>query len=149
MKNIITNTIEETAQLAKEFVQTEINGNMIICLHGELGAGKTTFTQGILDAFDAKKPYTSPTFVIMKEYDVDKKTIKKIYHIDAYRICGDDMLALGWEDIIADEQALIIIEWPENIADVLPQNTFVVLCEVVDENSRKYSFSAKDESSLN
>lgn len=139
MESIITNTIEETVQFAKKFVKNEISGKKIICLKGELGAGKTTFTQGILKEFSADGPYTSPTFTIVKEYDVDKSEIKKIYHIDAYRIGSDDMWTIGWDDMIKNDSALIIIEWPENIVDILPQNTYVILCEVVSEAKRKYT----------
>jgi len=140
MKSVVTNTIEETHTLASNFVQAKINGKKIICLSGELGSGKTTFTQGILTAFDAKGPYTSPTFNIIKEYDVDKNGIKKIYHIDAYRIKSDDMELIGWRDITADKDALTIIEWPENVSDILPEDVLMISCEVVDENKRKYVF---------
>jgi tRNA threonylcarbamoyladenosine biosynthesis protein TsaE len=142
MEGIITNTIKETTQLAKKFVQDEINGQKIVCLKGELGAGKPTFTQGILKEFGAVGPYTSPTFTIVKEYDVDKYEVKKIYHIDAYRIGSDDMQTIGWDDMIANDNALIIIEWPENIIDILPQNAYVILCEMVSEAQRKYTFIA-------
>ncbi len=140
MKSIITNTLEETSQLANDFVKNDISGGMVVCLEGDLGSGKTTFTQGILKALGAEGPYTSPTFVIMKEYDIDKQTIKKVYHIDAYRIGGDDMLSLGWNDIISDEHALVIIEWPEKIKDILPQNSYMISCEGISELERKYIF---------
>jgi len=141
MKSVVTNTIEETSTLASSFIRREIKGKKIICLMGELGAGKTTFAQGILSAFNAEGPYTSPTFNIIKEYDVDKNGIKKIYHIDAYRIGSDDMELIGWKDIIADENALTIIEWPENVRDILPEDVLVISCEVVGRDKRKYNFN--------
>ena len=140
MESIITNTINETYDLAGDFVQKIINDKKVICLTGELGSGKTTFTQGILAAFDAQKPYTSPTFVIMKEYDVQRGNIKKIYHIDAYRVGPDDMISLGWDDIVVDEHVLVIVEWPEKIESILPQDAYMISCELVSETSRKYSF---------
>lgn len=140
MKKVTTSTIKDTYELASDFVKESITGKFLLCLEGDLGAGKTTFTQGILKEFDAEGPYTSPTFNIIKEYDVDKYGIERIYHIDAYRIGSDDMESIGFRDIINNNKALTIIEWPENIRDVLPEDVSVILCEVVDENKRKYIF---------
>lgn len=141
MENTITNTIEETYRLASDFVQKNVNGSMVLCLKGDLGAGKTTFTQGILKEFNANGPYISPTFSLVKEYEVDKYGIKIIYHIDAYRISNDDVESIGWNDIINNKKALIIIEWPENIKKVLPQDVYVILCKMIDENKRQYIFN--------
>ena len=139
MKSITTNTIEQTYKLAAKFAKEESLGGVIVCLQGELGAGKTTFTQGLLKAFEAEGPYTSPTFNIVKEYDVDKYEIEKIYHIDAYRITSDDMQSIGWDDMITNKKSLIMLEWPENVADILPQDTIVILCEWVSQTKRKYT----------
>jgi tRNA threonylcarbamoyladenosine biosynthesis protein TsaE len=149
MKTTITNTIEETATLAEQFVKTQVYGSMIVCLQGELGAGKTTFTQGILKVCGAEGPYTSPTFNIVKEYDVDSFGITKIYHIDAYRIGSDDVNSIGWGDMVANDKALIIIEWPENIAKILSQNIYVILCEMVSETQRKYTFDVDNKIVIN
>ncbi|XLQ20658.1 MAG: tRNA (adenosine(37)-N6)-threonylcarbamoyltransferase complex ATPase subunit type 1 TsaE [Candidatus Moraniibacteriota bacterium] len=142
MKNATTGTIEQTYELASDFVKEMVNGGFLVCLDGDLGAGKTTFTQGILKEFEAQGPYTSPTFNIIKEYDVNKYGIEKIYHIDAYRIGSDDMELIGWSDIIENDKALIVIEWPENVSEILPQNKFVISCEWVSENERKYNFNS-------
>jgi len=141
MKKVTTSTIKETYELASDFVKETIAGKFLLCLEGDLGAGKTTFTQGILKEFDAEGPYTSPTFNIIKEYNVDKYGIERIYHIDAYRIGSGDMELIGFRDIINNDKALTIIEWPENIRDVLPEDVSVISCEVVDENKRKYIFN--------
>jgi len=145
MESIITHTIDETFALASDFVQRAIKNKKIICLKGDLGGGKTTFAQGILGACGAQKPYTSPTFVIMKEYNVQKTDIKKIYHIDAYRIGENDMLSLGWDELISDERALVIVEWPENIESILPKDAHMILCELVSETSRRYTFCSANE----
>jgi len=76
----------------------------------------------------------------MKEYNIDKKSIKKVYHIDAYRIDKNDMLSLGWKDIINDEHTLVIVEWPEKIKDILPQDKYMILCEGINEFEHKYTF---------
>lgn len=138
MKKVITQTIEQTHALAKDFISH--NTQKIIALEGELGSGKTTFTQGILSASGAEKPYTSPTFTIMKEYDVNAFNYEKIYHIDAYRIGSDDMINLGWQDIVLDQKSLIIIEWPENIQDLLPHDTIKIQCTWISDAEREYAF---------
>lgn len=140
MKNVITQSVSETHQLAQSFVEELSAKNRIICLTGDLGSGKTTFTQGLLGAFGAQKPYTSPTFTIMKEYDVKSPTFSQIYHIDAYRITGNDMVELGWSDIVADEKTLIIVEWPEHIKDILPEAVQKISCTWISDNERKYVF---------
>ncbi len=140
MDEVITQTIEETYKLASDFVNESVHGGLVLCLQGNLGAGKTTFTQGVLKEFGAEGPYTSPTFNIVKEYYVDKHKIEIIYHIDAYRINSDDMELIGWRDIVNNDKALIIIEWPENVQDILPSDVSVILCEMIDEKRHKYTF---------
>ncbi len=140
MKSVVTNTIKETYKLASDFVNESVHGGFVLCLQGDLGAGKTTFTQGVLKELGAEGPYTSPTFNIVKEYDVDKHEIEIIYHIDAYRISSDDMELIGWRDIVNNDKALIIIEWPENVQDILPSDVSVILCEMMDEGRHKYTF---------
>ena len=138
MKKIITSSVEETHALAKKFISK--NNVHIITLDGDLGSGKTTFTQGVLAASFAEGPYTSPTFTIMKEYEVSAFGFEKIYHIDAYRISGKDMVELGWNDIVDDRHALVIIEWPENIANILPKNATQIQCKWISESEREYAF---------
>ena len=141
MKKVITNTIEETYELAGDFVDESVRCGFLLCLEGDLGAGKTTFAQGGLKKFGAEGPYTSPTFNIIKEYDVGKYGIETIYHIDAYRIGSNDMELIGWCDIVNNNKALTIIEWPENVQDILPEDAFVISCEIVNESKRKYNFN--------
>ena len=140
MKNTVTHSIEQTIDLAHSFVREVVECGTLVCLQGDLGSGKTTFAQGILGAFGAQRPYTSPTFTIIKEYDIDKKNIKKIYHIDAYRVGSRDMIALGWEEIISKKDSLVVVEWPENISDIVPENAHMILCEWVSDTQRKYTF---------
>lgn len=158
MKEYVTNKFEETQKLGEELA-SELRGGEVVCLEGELGAGKTTFTQGLLKGLGAEGPYTSPTFLIMKKYQagisnsnppaggqISNKTqnpndkIKNIYHIDAYRIGEDDMLNLGWEEMIADPKNIIIIEWPERIENILPEKVLRIKFEGLDEERRKITF---------
>lgn len=105
-------------------------GAIIITLHGDLGAGKTTFTQGFALGLDIKRRLISPTFVIMRRYPIPavvRKSIKKqitqfknLYHVDAYRLKNPDGLeTLGLAAIFSDPTAIVLIEWPENIKKLL------------------------------
>ncbi len=133
----ITQNFRETKELGM-CLSKELSGGEVICLFGELGAGKTAFTQGILEAMKAQKPYTSPTFVIMKEYQLKNgKKIKKIYHIDAYRIEAGDLLSLGWQEIAMDKKNISIIEWANRVEKILPKNAIRIDFVWLGKNERK------------
>jgi tRNA threonylcarbamoyladenosine biosynthesis protein TsaE len=119
--NYQTTSKEETWEKARELAH-DMRPKMLVCLSGDLGAGKTTFSQGVLAYFGAEEPYTSPTFVIMKEYTLSKEKngIKRIYHVDAYRVEAKDIEHLGFEEWCSDPAGLVMLEWPERIEDVLP-----------------------------
>ena len=111
----------------------------IFCLYGDLGSGKTTFTKGFVSAFGVKQNVTSPTFVIEKIYKLPKLLgkFKHIIHIDAYRLSGgEEMIELGWKEIIENPENIILVEWPEKIADILPKNIKKIEFTFVDENQR-------------
>ena len=88
----------------------DVSGGMVMCLRGVLGAGKTTFALGLLGALGAEGPFVSPTFLVLRQYDLGKDAagflqgIERIYHIDAYRITSQDMLELGWEEACLSPQ---------------------------------------------
>jgi len=95
----------------------------VIALQGELGSGKTTFAQGFGKILGVEEPMQSPTFVIMKSYDIDWRGFKKLIHIDAYRLeKEEELLNLGWEDLLKDPGNIILIEWPENVPGLIPTN---------------------------
>jgi len=155
MKTIRTQSFRETQKLGQELVKNLIPGQ-IICLSGDLGSGKTTFVQGILKGLRVKGPYTSPTFVIVKEYK--KKSTKHktqitnklqatnykpqtIYHIDAYRINEKDILNLGWEEIINQPDNLIVVEWAERIKKIIPVNAQWIKFSWEGKERRKIVFA--------
>ncbi|MFH0968909.1 MAG: tRNA (adenosine(37)-N6)-threonylcarbamoyltransferase complex ATPase subunit type 1 TsaE [Patescibacteria group bacterium] len=140
MRKFITTSKTQTQKLGENLAR-ELKGacppkrrREIICLSGDLGAGKTTFTQGLLKGLKIKGPHTSPTFVIMKKYN-------DIYHFDAYRINEKDILGLGWKEIIADKNNIIIIEWAERVKNIIPKNALWIKFKWVGENSRELKFS--------
>lgn len=100
---------------------TALQNNTVFALRGELGAGKTTFTQFFLQALGVSEPVTSPTFTIVNEYTT--KTNQLIYHLDLYRIkTPQELAAIGIEELI-DQAFCMIIEWPEMAESYLPPNT--------------------------
>ncbi len=117
------NSDRETKRLAKECLHS-FNGGDVIGLVGDLGAGKTTFTQGLGKALGIKTTITSPTFVLMKIYPVKHNTINTLCHIDAYRLKNlEDLQAIGALEYINSPDCLTIIEWANNVKDILPKST--------------------------
>lgn len=142
IKEIITKNANETRKLGMEMAKN-IKGGEIICLAGDLGAGKTTFSQGFLKELGIMGAVTSPTFVVMKQYVAERKglDVKNIYHIDTYRVGSEDILNLGWEEIIDDKQNVILVEWPEKIRDIIPPYAIWLNFESMDEKKRKITLS--------
>ena len=143
--NIITLSEKQTLDLGKKIAK-ELKGGETIALIGELGAGKTIFTKGIADGLRIKKIITSPTFVLMKVYPIDLKKnnkIKTLCHIDAYRLnSGKDLIDIGINDYLEQKNTVTIIEWADQIEDILPINTIFVKIEV-ESNGRKRVISIK------
>jgi tRNA threonylcarbamoyladenosine biosynthesis protein TsaE len=138
-KEFTTENSNQTQKLGQTLAD-ELRGGEVICLSGELGAGKTTFTQGLLRGLGVEGPYTSPTFVIMKHY---KNQNNNIYHLDAYRVSGNDIIDLGWKEIAGDKSNVIIVEWADRIAGIIPKDALWIEFEWKDENRRKIVFKSK------
>lgn len=100
------------------------SGASVLALHGELGAGKTTFMQVLAGALGVKETVTSPTFVVMKQYELEHQPWDTLVHMDAYRLESIDELApLHFTELLATKEAIISIEWAEKIAAALPPQT--------------------------
>lgn len=123
----------------------------IIALHGDLGAGKTTFVQGFMKALGVKHRITSPTFLIIRKYQIPSTKSQIItnyqlpitkfsfaYHLDLYRIHKPkELLYLGFKKIFKDPHAIVLIEWPERVKKLLPKNMiWIVLEHGKKENER-------------
>lgn len=136
----ISKSIRETGEIAKIFLgkllkneNKKINAT-VVCLSGDLGAGKTVFVKAVAKHLGIKHKITSPTFVIIKKYPVSEqarygagpiklKKHKFLFHIDAYRLKNEkELLNLGWEEIIKNKDHLVFIEWPENVRKIIPAN---------------------------
>ena len=123
----ITHSLEEMQKLATSFagdLSPKNNRAVVVGLYGELGAGKTSFVQGLVSALGVEGNIVSPTFVIMKSYPLPHNShFKHIIHIDAYRLeKSEELLSLGWDKIVSDPTNLVVIEWPERVADIMPEH---------------------------
>jgi tRNA threonylcarbamoyladenosine biosynthesis protein TsaE len=135
---------EETKGLAHRLIQALssdvlIRGtSTIVALQGNLGAGKTVFVKGVAENLGVTEVVTSPTFVIEKIYELPPEAHwKRLIHIDAYRLQGEDELhTIGWNDIATDPNNLIMIEWPEQVGLGVPERAIWVAFEQVDEMTR-------------
>jgi len=139
---IISKSLAETEKIAREFLAKEImkseNSATVIGLYGDLGSGKTAFTQAVAKCLGVKEAVTSPTFVIEKIYKLDHQNFEHLIHIDAYRLrSGDELLHLGWEEIAKNPKNIIFIEWPEKVAEILPKDIEKIHFTFIGENSRE------------
>ncbi len=150
-KNEFATTNSVQTKKLGEMLAKELRGGEIICLTGELGSGKTTFAQGILKGLGAKGPYTSPTFVVMKQYKLKAQSSKlktttqsskpeNVFHIDAYRVHAQDVLNLSWEEIISGRKNVVILEWAEKIKSIIPKNAIWIKFEHIKNDERKLRF---------
>ncbi len=131
----LTNFAED---FLREFENFSSDKALLIKLSGNLGAGKTTFTQKFAEALDIAEKITSPTFVLMKIYSINFGQFKKLVHIDAYRLeKSEELLALNFQEILDDPENLILLEWPERVENILPEKNITISFEVVDEESRE------------
>ncbi|OHA92458.1 MAG: tRNA (adenosine(37)-N6)-threonylcarbamoyltransferase complex ATPase subunit type 1 TsaE [Candidatus Zambryskibacteria bacterium RIFCSPHIGHO2_01_FULL_46_30] len=96
----------------------------VVGLQGELGSGKTAFAKALGKMMGIDEHIVSPTFVIMKSYDINWRGFRKLIHIDAYRIESEsELLNLGWDTLVENPQYLILVEWPERVEGILPKDT--------------------------
>ncbi len=111
---------------------------LVLALAGDLGSGKTTFAQGFLRGLGIKNKITSPTFVIAKNYKLKTTNYKHAWHFDCYRIRKPaELFSLGFREILADPQNIILIEWPEVIKKVLPRNSIRINFEHGEKENQR------------
>jgi ATPase, YjeE family len=135
MKQILIPSLDKIDDAAREFM-AQMSDETVYAFYGEMGAGKTTFINALCRALGVEEdPTGSPTFSIINEYRSDT-TAELIYHFDLYRIeSTDQALDIGVEDYF-DSGALCLLEWPERIADILPDDTVRVDITETPDGSR-------------
>jgi len=162
---ILSKNIEETNKVAQDFLNKlspKDDSATIVGLFGDLGSGKTTFTQALAKHLNVAEVVTSPTFVIEKIYSLDYNqkpvgsslhltrtnrsesfplVFEKLIHIDAYRLdSGKELLSLQFAKIQKDPKNLILIEWPERVEDILPADLIKINFKFISENEREIEF---------
>lgn len=131
----ISKNINDTLTIA-ENIESEKFENMVICLDGELGCGKTVFVKGFAASLGIEDNITSPTFNIIKEYYNGEMPL---FHMDVYRL--DEMDGdIGIRDYFT-KNGVTIIEWSEMIKDILPEERLEITFKIVDENTRILTFN--------
>ena len=126
---ITTHSEDETIEIAQNF-ESEKFPNMVICLDGDLGSGKTLFTKGIASALGIRDNITSPTFTIIKEYNGELP----LFHMDVYRLDGNTE-GVGIEEYFT-KGGIVVIEWSNTIKDILPEERLEIKFKTLGENKR-------------
>ncbi len=128
----VTKSTEETQALGERLGVFLLNeGDSLsrtICFWGDLGSGKTTFVQGIAKGLGISKRLLSPTFIIVRHYDIPS-TDRRLYHFDLYRFVDQkDVAMVGLSEILEDSKAIVCIEWPERLGILVPKERIDVRC---------------------
>ena len=131
MEYKFTSKNENDTMMLAQNIESEKFQNMVICLDGELGSGKTVFVKGFAKALGIEENITSPTFNIIKEYESGEMPL---YHMDVYRL-EDQENDIGFNDYF-NKGGVTIIEWSEVIKDYLPSERLEIIFKFVDENTR-------------
>ena len=139
---ITIKNLDEMGEKARMFINT-LGEQRVIAFYGSMGAGKTTFIRALCQELGVIEPVTSPTFAIVNEYEVvddqsstHQSSIKKVFHFDFYRIKRlEEAYDMGFEDYLYSGQ-LCLIEWPELIEELLPDDAVRVHITVNDDGTR-------------
>ena len=134
----IVNSLEETKHVAEEFAKTLKEGDVVL-LNGDLGAGKTTFTQFVFAFLGVNQVVNSPTFAILKSYEGKFN----FHHFDTYRISTEEAIESGFDEVLNDKNSVIFIEWSENIAPLLPKNDIEINIKRLNDSTREIKIENK------
>jgi len=140
---VICNSVQETKTFASR-LSTKLRKGQVIALKGDLGSGKTTFSQGIAEGLGVKQHVGSPTFKLVSEY-VGK--VSKLYHVDCYRLNNaNEFLNLGGENLLLPDNAITLIEWANIIQEILPEDVIQIVFSRIkgEQNKRLLKISGMD-----
>lgn len=133
VEEVITKNIEETQLFAEKFAKN-LQGGDVVLLYGNLGAGKTTFVQGLAKGLGITHRIISPTFIILRTYQFVKGNF---YHVDLYRLGREKEIEdIGLLDLIGKPENIVVIEWPEKLGKLLPKDAWQLRFEQNGENER-------------
>jgi tRNA threonylcarbamoyladenosine biosynthesis protein TsaE len=140
---IVTQTPAETVAVGEVLASFLQDGDVVL-LHGDLGAGKTTLAKGIASALGVGDVVSSPSFSLVNEYDTAPGTsVSRLFHLDLYRLRDEgDLASIGFEDLMASTDGVMLVEWPERAGVVLPQRYLLIEIETVAPDARRLRFAA-------
>lgn len=131
--------VEFAAQFGNEVAPR--SGATVIALHGDLGAGKTTFVQELAKIWGVIEPVTSPTFVLQKKYELTGAPFRTLVHMDVYRLDDpSEVRVLHWEELVHDSSSIVCVEWAERIKSELPEEVLNIYIEWDGEDERTIKF---------
>ncbi|HLB95578.1 MAG TPA: tRNA (adenosine(37)-N6)-threonylcarbamoyltransferase complex ATPase subunit type 1 TsaE [Patescibacteria group bacterium] len=149
---MISPSAAETEKFGQIFAKN-LRGGEVIGLIGELGSGKTAFVKGLAKGLGIQEPITSPTFVVLREYNILRpklhlrgvvNMVRKLIHVDAYRLEKiEEIKSAGIEDYWGRKDAIMVIEWAEKIKKILPKNTIYIRFKHISENIREISIKKR------
>ncbi len=132
----------EEINLAARWLLEQTQGKSVIALHGQMGAGKTTLVKAVVELLGSNDAVSSPTFSIVNEYAAGNSGLK-IYHADLYRLTDiEEVLNIGFEDYLNEDNCIIFIEWAEIATPLLPENTIHVYFEINTPDLRTISITS-------
>lgn len=139
---IITKSAEETKKFG-ENIANKLKGGEILALVGDLGSGKTTFVQGLSCGLGVASAITSPTFILMKDYETEENNIgkvKRLYHLDLYRLeenINSEVKNLGLGDLVGRGENIVVIEWADKAKVIMPKDTIWIEFENIGGEERR------------
>lgn len=139
MKKFFTKSPAETKELAAKIVK-HLKSGIVLGLVGDLGSGKTVFVQGLAKALGVKKTVNSPTFVLMKIYELRKALhdIRHLVHVDAYRINNyQELLDIGLGEQINKKDSVVVIEWADKIKKLLPKKSLLIFFQLSKKTNER------------
>lgn len=135
--SITTHSPEETEQIAEDLAK-KILPKSIVCLYGDLGAGKTTFARGFARGLGVEGNVNSPTFTLIRQYGIENGEIQTLYHIDLYRLENNRSIKeIGIDDVFSDPNVIVLIEWAERLGDLLPTKRIDITLTYLTDESRE------------
>ena len=139
--DLVSRSPVETIAIGEALADLLRDGDVVL-LHGDLGAGKTTLVKGIASALGIVDVVSSPSFSLINEYETGLgAAVTRLYHLDLYRLRGeDDLASIGFEDFAAPTDGVTVVEWPERAATALPERFLLIEIETVGSDSRRMRF---------
>lgn len=137
MLEYISHSAIETEKIGEDFAK-QLKPGTVLAMFGDLGSGKTTFTKGLARGLGISARITSPTYVLMRDYDLPQQDNAQLHHLDLYRLhSSDELKSLNLDELVNQEKNIFVIEWAEKASEKELKNAIKISFEVIGENDRK------------